>query len=430
MSSAYNCFRFRKRSEWAIYFLVQIKSFDEVFFVKNMFAEILNSANNKIAISVCLKIDKALIASFFYECCPVNFTLTEEYSIFFCEPENNYKKNKKELVIISEPQQFDIANENDLALFFNHNTYKKDIAKRNLVVTWNHGFGYAIFKQPYKKYDGEIIGTKYKLDYDALTGTKLQMVLKKAFPVKKADLLVMVNCNINLFDFGYALKDNLKYLVAPESDIELTGYNYKEIFAAINKCPKISARKLAKFFVTSYKNKEYNHSEVLLKKAALTNKGIFCNSLVHYGRYANLLDSLALHLTTLLKTNPQTIEQIKKTRSQAQEVAGSNHSLMIDFHAFLSALKQNFPIDKKIQSIYRIHYRLLKNIVVAKYVNTETKSHSSLLNGFSICFPKDKDVFIEDSFYLDYIKQNTEYATLFSKHHIWDNFLEEYYSKL
>jgi len=422
-----------RRKEWAIHFLIQIKEKDEVYFVKHMFEEILSLPdNNKLGFAICIKIDRDLVESFFNKNLATSANPVGKYTTFFCDILLDTKTKKRNLNILNNDESFDIKNEIALTNFFTYFRKINGIAKKNSLITWNHGYGYAIFKEPIKKSGGVIIGDRYSIDYDALTGTKLKAVLKKVFQPKKLDVLAMINCNINLFDFGYVLRDTVKYLVAPESNIELSGYNYKKIFFTLNKQPDISEKKLAALFVNSYRNKEYSHSILALKKEATINKAIFCNNLIFYGRYAVLLDSLALHLTHLL-VSPENLISLQKTRAKTDEVPGSTHSLMIDMHAFFYYLKEEFTSDSKIQKLYRVANILIQRIVIAKYSSTEKinriNSRIQLLNGFSICFPKDKNVSIEDMFYLDYIKDNSEFCTLFSKNHIWDNFLEAFYEK-
>ncbi|MEQ1677150.1 MAG: clostripain-related cysteine peptidase, partial [Chitinophagaceae bacterium] len=83
---------------------------------------------------------------------------------------------------------------------------------------------------------------------DMLTMEELSESIKKGFR-RKVDVVVLINCNMQMIETGYSLKDNVDYLVASETLFWIYGINYREVLFRIDSHPSISPLKVATFCV-------------------------------------------------------------------------------------------------------------------------------------------------------------------------------------
>ena len=54
---------------------------------------------------------------------------------------------------------------------------------------------------------------------------------KQGFGGKKIEIILMMNCLMQIIDTGYALRDSTRYLIASQLAMDLSGYNYTAIFS-------------------------------------------------------------------------------------------------------------------------------------------------------------------------------------------------------
>jgi len=104
--------------------------------------------------------------------------------------------------------------------------------------------------------------------------SELRDALVRCLGSRPIDLLVMVNCNMQLFDAGFMLSKNVRYLVAPEGSVLAPGYDYGRLFALISQDPTTGGSAIAKSIVYDYKE--------LSCRIGDTFTSLFANSLEPY----------------------------------------------------------------------------------------------------------------------------------------------------
>lgn len=77
-------------------------------------------------------------------------------------------------------------------------------------------------------------------------------VLTDLSRVRPFDLMIMINCFMQLFENGYMLREAVDILIGPETSMWAYGYDYEKIFGYIEETPSISSEDLAKKIVHDY----------------------------------------------------------------------------------------------------------------------------------------------------------------------------------
>ena len=273
----------------------------------------------------------------------------EPTTMFFRLVANDERSSKFQtrLDIIDERKDFDITDPYFLKRYFRHIVLRPNRAQKYLLITWDHGRFFGIFRDEPEGTLAEPPDTKcedknlsrvainpsdLKREPGAaiLTMKELADAIKWSFGDKKIDVMMMVNCFMQSLDAGYALRKRVDYLVAPEGMLYLDGYNYPLLFHVLLSRPDISPEQLAKLAVISFPSKVYADGHMRgLRKKRLT--ALFAVDLQYYTLFVTLIDKLVDAL--LLK-----IPEVKKILADAK-----NHSLvdlnLYDFFSFISYIE-------------------------------------------------------------------------------------------
>lgn len=145
-----------------------------------------------------------------------------------------------QLRCIGEKQDFDISNHEHLSKYLKKNIVKKFEAKRYLLFTWDHADGYGFFKS-IGQVEEDIPNLMHS---NMLTMEGLRFAIANSLGERQIDLMIMMNCYMQLFDTSFALRDHVKYIVAPQTDMGFKDYNYKGILEAIEENPEIEGKEL------------------------------------------------------------------------------------------------------------------------------------------------------------------------------------------
>lgn len=258
-----------------------------------------------------------------------------------------------QLKFIKEDKNFDITNPRDLSSFFTESIKSEFAADRYMIFTWDHGASYGIFTdlvksdkeksenqasvtqslihqvvdfkqrsipnigikskaiKPLKNIPGNFLAktpsnngatsaevSSQSMKPVLLTMEELAEAIKKSFGENKIDIVVMMNCYMQLFDAGYALRDRVKYLVAPETYIYFSGYNYKSIFSLLSRKPLMSTKKIASKIVSSFQYKGFD--DIAAGNSAKASTALFATDLSCYSSMAGLIDELGQKLVEKL----------------------------------------------------------------------------------------------------------------------------------
>ena len=319
---------------------------------------------------------------------------------------------KSDLDKIDQNDEFDITDPKSVNGFFKDNILNKCHADRYMLFTWDHGNGYGIFSDkpsekpvqvaaaveevvvveesiPIQKINSltpALVSNATKNKNTAavdnvLTMDELAAALSNAFGDKKIDLVVMLNCYMQVFDSGYALRKHIKYLIAPESFIFFQGYNYEFIFRKLTNEPGLSSRKLAKHIVDSFELKLYDKQDVGF--SAKANTALFANDVSCYSQIADYIDQLAWALEKeVIQNKPELIMARKNTPS----IGGATR--LVDFFYLLQNLQKSLGKNWQQELIKKLLV-LKKKAIVAQYIGFEFSNNVGSANpsGFSVYFP-------------------------------------------
>jgi hypothetical protein len=90
-----------------------------------------------------------------------------------------------------------------------------------------------------------------------LTNKELDQAIKIAYRTNKLDILVMFNCLMQNLYTQYELKESVQYLVAPVTGISYPGYNYRSVFAALQKNITMTTDAVANLFVNTIRDETF-----------------------------------------------------------------------------------------------------------------------------------------------------------------------------
>lgn len=187
---------------------------------------------------------------------------TYHTTMFFRISRGSGKTNH--LQLIGEKPDFDITDPKDIKEYFQMNILQKNPADRYILFTWDHGDGFGIF---------EVIGKVRSSNEERnpiLSMEELNSAISGAWEGEKVDLMIMMNCYMQLVDTVYALRNNVDYLIAPQTFMGFKDYDYKQIFNFLSSDPDLATDSLGESIVDIFwKNKENITNDVSISMCRL-----------------------------------------------------------------------------------------------------------------------------------------------------------------
>lgn len=354
----------QKKREWTVFFL--IKAADETITEAIEMIDHLMGIEipNDVAILLCVHLNKknieALLAR---DITLISKNPIQEPTTLFCEISYNTFNN------IKENPDFDITDEEDLSTYFKKDILEPFRANKYFMFTWDHGNGFGIFRQPD---DAAVIIEKIALRSRILTMDELADAILWAMGIKKIDLVVMMNCHMQVFDTIYAFRNNVRYIIAPQSAIPVSGYNYKAIFSKLSQAPNINASALAACVIESYGQEN--------QSALVTNVSLSACNLKYSNLMTSLLDKLATAMALRLDADNK-LEELLNAFSKAITVHGAYN--LIDLYSFLYNLTK---VATKDEVVWLKYIFLLKKKIVYKQ-HPDNAQNDYTHNGISIFSP-------------------------------------------
>lgn len=271
--------------------------------------------------------------------------------------------------MIAEKENFRIDEEDDLSEFLNDRILRHYKAKRYLMFTWDHGNGFEIFSS------GDT-PEKTNKEVNALTMDELAQAIGWAMNDKKIHLTIMMNCRMQVFDTGYALRDHVKYLVAAETQLGFMEYDYLGIFSYLAQKPTVSPRALAAYVISSFKKKSLVRN---------TGRGVALSvcRLKHFNLIATILNQLA---TRLLRRLPQDFACIRDAFRAAERIQGGN---LVDLYSLLTELSAGGTGEEQvlINQLFLLKYQGIYRRFIGADLFADNALAAERYNGISILSP-------------------------------------------
>jgi Clostripain family len=244
---------------------------------------------------------------------------------------------------------------------------------------------------------------------DMLTMEELSRAFRNGFK-RKVDVLVMVNCNMQMIETGYTLRNDVEYLVASETLFWIYGINYREVLFMIDSHPNISPRKVAEFCITTL---EFRYERIGLKKNL---SDVFFTAL-HLGKMNPVYELLDEISDSLKKAIPKEYNKLKKARNNGIELSQYKSPAEIKreyeaslFYDLIFFLKETGMQKAKISLLFRS----LRAAIVDAYAGEEfVAGRKPLLNGVSVFLPFTKTDF-GNTYYRLFYKSGSPFRTDFS----------------
>lgn len=361
--------------EWTVLFLVQIRNTED----HDCFIPILNELKSiptggRIEIILCISFEPSFRSSFISpDQSDMRYSsLRSQTTCIFrlASTSTNFQGNDLEL--LEEFEAFDITSSYDVGKLFIRKMKNRFPAKRHMLFTWDHGNGYAMFKTHWTGYNSRL--TMRKLNRAIEIGLQGN---------KRMDLVIMMNCWMQLIDTTYALKWSVAHLVAFQDPVDLDIYNMGTLIKKMVQTPDISANSLSQEFVQSIKQiVERNEKEVAVSAFNLTVLSDFFDQ----------LDCLAMGLKKEMGIEISTQKVNKNKLKAISDLFALSHVLdtgkkYIDFYSLISNLKTKLQPNHA--AICQVLLNKYDEILSDFYTNhpKKDKNEWDKPHGMNICSP-------------------------------------------
>ena len=354
-----------------------------------------------------------------------------------------------------------------------------------MLFTWDHGAIYGIFKQRdglidkwsrSKKYqvvkkhiDGndEIVVLKGNQAYDRawdevnekrapfipnacdkvptvspnqlineiLTNEELTDAITDGFDNYQTDILIMMNCSMMNVNTTYALyrKNAVRYLIAPQSEINFPTFNYQQILTELYANTRIKPFLLSRYIIqTLTHDRKYPRDSDFFSNMQFW--AILCVDVRQYAKIIFLINELILELTYLITTDKKTtikdnLNCCYRFDSYRQHIS----DCMIDIRTFLFLCK---GVSDKLYELHCDFEDHLNTFIVDSFIgpclfpiNNQSGEFRSNLrpSGVSIFFPRNRS-FIHPDIFQSFIAENALSRSSFFSDIKWLDFICKYIS--
>jgi hypothetical protein len=255
-----------------------------------------------------------------------------------------------------------------------------------------------------------------------LTATEINAAL--GILDRKTDLIIMMNCWMQLLETGGELAENAEILVAAETVHFFAGYDYESIINAIVDLPDIDGRKLASIAVRSVVG---NFESEKIWKEHLKELIISAVDLRKIHDLLITLDAICKELINTLSNNPQEIKQIRGKCIDFTIGYVNVKNDYIDLLSYISNLNHSGLIDKAKFDSFHYNFR---QYLIELYCGDNFTANGPLPgitagNGCSVFHPDSKESFDDWLYYNYFYVQNR----IRIARREWGNYLSNYRKK-
>jgi hypothetical protein len=244
-----------------------------------------------------------------------------------------------------------------------------------------------------------------------LTNDELNNALLDESGSKKVDLLIMMNCAMQMIETGYALHETVEYLVAPETCIFWAGYDYLSIINKLCEQPEISTEELGKYAVDTLPGYYANTPSAEYIDDLVVSLVKTSGSL----QVKEVVDETASNLVRILKHQQEKIKGIRMDCEDltAKYVEGVPFQYVDLLHLLDSLANDITGIDlgSVRQAITQYVLHIFKG---GNYTSMNEETNIGQVNGCTIYFPASYEL-AKDDLYYDWFYKKREPTNLVCK---------------
>lgn len=345
-----------------------------------------------------------------------------EYLIFFHDQTfgNNYVKE-----LVAEDGYFSFAYKNvcqpqkDLGEAI-ANFLANDIAKdtRLMIINWGHGAGLGFFtskknnctseetRNSGKKalaaksfaltYFPEIFNAEKKTDNNdkenlvILSAFELASIYKNGLKNRKAEILLNINCYVQMIEVGLEFCGIAEYMIAPQTSIPFTGINYEYLFHSMEKTPDVPSEIVIEYCLGRFEEKYAAENFVQNLKTRSGDPEISDVSISairldeqNYTELINLIEAFACYLLKIL--NPEIIGHIEQARANCETFGTNDEFGCIDLTYFLFNL--NYLVQDPVINGFYQKLKIIRKSIVERIYYASRENYSSIYSTRTIASP-------------------------------------------
>lgn len=275
------------------------------------------------------------------------------------------------LCLIGEKEDFDITHTEDVSVFFKQYVLEHNLARKYFLFTWDHGNGFRIFSGIGR--GGQPSDDSGK--NDILTMDELGTAINHAFDNSKIDLVVMMNCYMQMYDTSYALCHCVDYLVAPQSFVEFNDYDYKGIFDYLANDPQgVTGENMGSYIIENFRQRRFNSTVAISCIDLSYDEAVYDIS--------RNLDSLAKVLIKNVKKGQ--VGEILKKFTEAFTITGTR---LIDLGSLLYQFVGFEGLNTDEQKAVKKYLEHMRSLVIDQYTNADCSGSDICYNGFTTVSP-------------------------------------------
>lgn len=265
------------------------------------------------------------------------------------------------------------------------------------------------------------------------------------------DILVMTNCFTNLVDNWYILKDVVKYYIAPETSIDVNGYNYTKMLNSLNSQVPKSTETIAISVVNDFVEKNASSTNIITLDV-LEKTAIFCTDLAYSKKAIDLFTEMCQIILYEEKNGREVFEAVlndlkyirKFDLKAISETVASVRIDIVDLSTLMNCIAERlfYTIDSSETSMslksYSLEFkRAIKafsvNHFIGKKINDIDISSLKKFSptGGSVFFPEPALNLMPVTNAIGVCAySNSETKSPFTIHTLWDDLLKKIYPDL
>jgi len=254
-------------------------------------------------------------------------------------------------------------------------------------------------------------------------------------PDNYIDLMLMVNCNMQILDTLFQLKRKVKVLVASQTQFSYYGFHYVALISTLMKytqiSPEVLSQEVVKQFVEKY---VYELSDGINKLSCNT---LFAHDLTHVHQLMELVNNVSDYLFKIID-DPIVKARIHELRnSQIADVTNyPGHILnceFIDFGGFIKVLSNSLSNkrNRKFHVYHQMYRAIMKSMNQASFTGDDYTLRDKYeekkfnISGVSVYFPTLESVNRSEKKLFGYL--NFVMKSGYSIASKWDDFLKKLY---